>query len=174
MNENTTSDNDLGDASEQDISKSQRKREHLATQQFIKTLIELPRKQLTQLPLPAHIIEEVVAAGKLTKSALKRQVGFIAKRIEDQEVQAAQRALIQLQAPHKASVAQFHQHEQWRDELLDVNNQNKNNLIEELVSQHNADRQKLRQLMRNAAKESNKDQSPKSARALFQYLSNLG
>ena len=174
MNEHSNLEDDLDDALEQGVSKSQRKREHLATQQFIKTLIDLPRKQLNKLPLPTHIVEEIIAAGKLTKSALKRQIGFIAKRIEDEEVQAARQTLAQLQAPHKASVSQFHQYEQWRDELLDANNQSKNSLIEELVSQHNADRQKLRQLMRNAVKESNGDQPPKSARALFQYLSNLG
>ncbi len=170
LNTDQTSEDDWASP---EISKSQRKREHLAIQQFVKEMIELPIKQLKQLPLSEPLMAEVVSARKLARSALKRQIGFIAKFMEPDEAEIAQKAFAKLHASQKQANKIFHQHESWRDQLLDRTNQHRETLIAELVEQHSADRQRLRQLIRAAEKEQDADKPPKSARQLFQYLKEI-
>jgi ribosome-associated protein len=67
-------------------------------------------------------------------------------------------------------VREFQRLEQWRDRLLTGDEE----VLNELASHFpQADRQHLRQLVRNAAREREQHKPPKSARALFQYLSEL-
>jgi len=64
----------------------------------------------------------------------------------------------------------FHKLGKWRDELL----AGKEGVMDDILSEiPGADRQHLRQLIRNAAKEKEKDLPLKSSRALFKYLKEL-
>jgi len=57
--------------------------------------------------------------------------------------------------------------ENWRDKLLSGDNQEQQNYLQ---AHPNADRQQLRQLVRNALKEIELNKPPKSSRGLFRYL----
>jgi len=60
--------------------------------------------------------------------------------------------------------------ERWRDKLVAGGN----DALAELLNEHpHADRQQLRQLLRNAQKEAEAAKPPKSSRLLYRYLKNL-
>lgn len=150
-------------------SKSAVKRAFKAQQAFARTLVDTPEKFLTQLGLSETVMDEVRLARTLSKSALKRQIGFISKRMTDEDIAGAEQTLANLQQPDASANARFHELEQWRDELL---NGDESQLIR-LVDDFGADRQQLRTLVRNAQRERDSEQPPKSARLLFKYLRQL-
>jgi ribosome-associated protein len=78
--------------------------------------------------------------------------------------------LHKLQQPHKDEVKVFHEIEKWRDELLYGDQELLNELV---IKFENFDRQHVRQLIRNAKKEQEKNKPPKSARLLFKYLTEM-
>ena len=64
----------------------------------------------------------------------------------------------------------MHHIEKWRDDLLAEGD----SALERLLTEYpTADRQFLRQLIRNAKKELQANKPPKSARSLFKYLRDL-
>ncbi len=150
-------------------SKSQIKRELKALQDFVRRLVEISHNQLKQLPLSEPIIEEIVGARLMTKTALKRQIGYISKRITEEPVEQARELLDRLQKPDAQANARFHQLEHWREQLILDNPET----VQHLVDHYQADRQYLRQLVRNAKREQQREAAPKSARILFQYLRKL-
>ena len=150
-------------------SKSAVKREFKSLQEFVRTLIELPDSQLQKLGLSSFVTDEIARARTMSKSALKRQIGFITKNMIDEPVDQARATLAAMKQPLARANAHFHQLESWRDQLIDGNEE----VIEILVHRYQADRQKIRQLVRNAVREADREQAPKSSRLLFRYLRTL-
>ena len=75
----------------------------------MRQLINTPDGQLKKLPLSDYIREEIAQARTMSKSALKRQVGFISKRMADEPVEQAIQQLGSLQQPAAQANAHFHQ-----------------------------------------------------------------
>lgn len=89
--------------------------------------------------------------------------------IKEDEV-AIRFALDKADKPHKEEVDKLHKLEQWRDNLL----QGDQDLFNELLGRfEDFDRQYVNQLIRNAKKEHKLSKPPKSSRLLFKYLSEL-
>jgi len=132
-------------------------------------LVELPLSKLDQITLSERILDAIILAKKLKKSALQRQLRYISGIISEEDIETIQAQLQQLAIPHQQEVESFHQIEEWRDKLLTGDNE----LINELVETLNADRQHLRQLVRNANKEAQLNKPPKASRLLFKYLKNI-
>jgi len=132
-------------------------------------LVELPLSKLDQITLSERILDAIILAKKLKKSALQRQLRYISGIISEEDIETIQAQLQQLAIPHQQEVESFHQIEEWRDKLLKGDNE----LINELVETLNADRQHLRQLVRNANKETQLNKPPKASRLLFKYLKTL-
>jgi ribosome-associated protein len=151
-------------------SKTQIKRELQALRDLGRQLIDLPARDLDKLELPEDIYEAVTDAQSMSKGALKRQTGFLGGLIAEADYEDIERRLTQLRQPHQGQVKQFHQLEQWRDQLLSGDDAIYGELIAEFDS---FDVQHVRQLVRNAARESKQGKPPKSARQLFQYLQQL-
>ncbi|MGI9318495.1 MAG: ribosome biogenesis factor YjgA [bacterium] len=147
-------------------SKTAVKREYKSVQEFVRGLLEISDSQLKKLPLSDFIREEIDRARSMSKSALKRQIGFISKNMAEEPVEAAREKLAALKQPHAQANAHFHQLEAWRNQLIGGDD----SVIETLVNQHQADRQRIRQLVRNAAQEAQRQQPPRASRQLFQYL----
>jgi ribosome-associated protein len=81
-----------------------------------------------------------------------------------------QEALDTLRNKQNRATALLHRLEKWRDELIAGDNET----LEEVVAAFPAaDRQQLRQLIRNAQKEEEAGKPPKSSRELFRYLREL-
>lgn len=151
-------------------SKTQIKREVLELKDLGKQLVELPEKALQKLPLSESFREAILDARRFSRGALQRQLRFIAGMVPGEDVDAIRKALEELRQPHHRQVREFQQLEQWRDRLLAGDE----DLLNELAQRFpQADRQHLRQLTRNALREREQHKPPKSARALFQYLSEL-
>ena len=161
---------DYDDYEEFGKSKSQVKRELQELHDLGKQLVELPDAHFLQVPVSDKLREAVTAAKKMKLAALKRQLKFVSGLMQKEDEVAIRTALEKLRKPHKQKVEQFHEVEQWRDSLLEGNQE----LISELADKfENFERQHVNQLIRNAKKEQTNNKAPKSARLLFKYLSEL-
>ncbi len=150
-------------------SKSQIKRELLALQDLGRQLVELPDRSLRKIPLSESLLSAIHEARRFKHGALKRQLQYIGGLMREEDSDAIQQALDSLTKPKRETVRLFHQLEEWRDKLLAGDDQ----LISQLVDELNADRQHLRQLVRNANREREQEKPPRAARNLFQYLQEL-
>jgi ribosome-associated protein len=151
-------------------SKSQIKRELQALQALGKQLVELPDKQLINVPVSEKLRDAIHSAKTMKHGALSRQLKYIGNLMPNEDEASIRKALDKLQQPHKDDVVAFHKLEEWRDRLL----QSDQALLDELALKFNEfERQYVGQLIRNAKKEQAQNKSPKSARLLFKYLSEL-
>jgi len=155
------------DEFEDEISKSQIKRELLALKDLGKELVELPVRDLDKLDLSERLYESLVKAHGMTKGAFKRQVGTIGKVLIHEDHEAISAKLEKIRQVHNGEIKQFHQLEVWRDELLSGDA----NVMATLRNEfEDFDMQHVRQLVRNATKELEQNKPAKSARLLFKYL----
>ncbi len=144
-------------------SKSKRKRQMIALQEIGEKLVDLPSAQLSKIPLDSTLLAAILATHSLTShEAKRRQLQYIGRLMRDvEDIVPIQTALDHVTLKSQQSKAQFHQIERWRDRLIAENDQA---LQAFLVQFPNADRQQLRQLIRNAKKKEGSD------KALFKYL----
>jgi len=151
-------------------SKSQIKREMQALRDLGKQLIALPASTLGKMPLSDAVRDAVLAAQEFKREALRRQIQHIGALLRGADVDAIRMSLESLSRPHREEVQALHEVEQWRDGLIGSDE----HLLETLANRFDDfDFQRVRQLIRNARKEQQREKPPKSARALFKYLSDL-
>lgn len=155
---------------DEEISKSQRKREVEALQALGERLITLNSAQLTQIDLPDKLRDAVREAKRLTANgAIRRQKQYIGKLMRNVDPEPIQAKLNEWDGTSREQAAKFHQLERWRDRLLADDK-----AISELVLAYpHAEVQRLRTLMRNAHKEQAAGKPPKSSRELFKALRQL-
>lgn len=150
--------------------KTQIKRKIRGLNDLGKQLMQLPEGHQKKMPLSNEMRDAIADAKRFSKGALQRQLRRIANMMQHEDVEAIRLELLKLLQPSKQQTEAFHQLEQWRDKLI-VGDEK---LLTELIDQFpNIDRQYIRQLVRNAQNELKKNKSPKSARMLFQYLSEI-
>ena len=151
-------------------SKSQIKREIHLLHDLGKQLVALPQSQLRTLELTEPLQTAIMDARRFKRGALKRQLQYIAGLMREVDAAAVQLALDGFHRPQQQELEAFHEVEAWRDALLAGDDL----LLDELVGRfQHADRQHLRQLVRNANREQKLNKPPKSARTLFRELSAL-
>ncbi len=149
-------------------SKSQRKREMTALQDLGTELTALSERDLARIPLPDDLRRAIDEARAITsRGALRRQRQYIGKLMRAVDPEPIRAALDKLRQKSARAAAELHRIEQWRDRLIDEGQSALNAFSAEYPG---ADRQRLRQLMLNARKERERQQAPKSARALFRAL----
>jgi ribosome-associated protein len=170
------SDDSLEDVGE--VSKSQLKREALSKKSLASDVIALGKKQFADAPLDEDLREEFVAARKITAHvARKRQLMFVAKKLRNTDTTEIEQYLATLQQDASQITLRHHRAEAWRDRFLAAGNSgdpnNDHALAEFLEHRPDADRQALRQLIRNARREHAAGKPPASARALFRMLRDM-
>jgi len=134
-------------------------------------LSELSATQLKTLELPDNIYKAVVeVSGMPHKGARKRLLKFITGQLNKIEVEPVLEKLARMKNKSAHAVREHHIVERWRDRLIAGGN---DVLTELLNEQPHADRQQLRQLLRNAQKEAEAAKPPKSSRLLYRYLKDL-
>lgn len=153
-------------------SKSQIKRDMLALSELGAQLVDLPPATLAKLPLPDELASAIRECQAISKhGGRKRQLKFIGKLMREIDVEPIRTMLEQLSAPQRNEVKQFHLVEQWRDRLLEEGDQALTALLEQYP---NADRQQLRQLLRNARNTKLSEAKRKTAgREIFKLLREL-
>ena len=134
-------------------------------------LSELSATQLKNLELPDPIHKAVAeASGMPHKGARKRLLKFITGQLNKIDVEPVLEKLARMKTQSAHAVREHHMAERWRDRLIAEGNE----ALTELLNEHpHADRQQLRQLLRNAQKEAEAAKPPKSSRLLYRYLKNL-
>jgi ribosome-associated protein len=149
--------------------KSALKRESHDLEQLGIALAELPTEKLAKVPMPDKLAEAVKAARSITSfGALKRQRKFVAKLLRDMDdVTPIRERLDSFNQNTAEAIHRHHLIERWRDRMLAGDDSDINAF---LADHPEADRQKLRQLCRDARKEQQAEAPPRSARQLFQYL----
>lgn len=171
MNNENDAFEDNGDDEENLVSRSQVKRESHALTELGREMTKLEPSVLDKIPLEENIRDAIIAVRKMKKgSALKRQIQYIGKLLrntDDEPIRAAYEKAIN---PYREDVKLLHKMENWRDRLIAEGDKALEDLIEEIPQ---VDRQHLRQLIRQANKEREKNKPPKSSREIFQYLKQI-
>ena len=148
-------------------SRSQLKRDFQELKTLCRELVGLSAKQLEAMPIDDDARAAILSAKNMSRGALQRQLRYLVRLMEHEDVDAVRAALQESSQPHTDEVAAFHQIERWRDELIDGDDAH----LMGFVGEHpQFDRQRLRQLIQNARRERDRDKPPKAARQLFQYL----
>ena len=152
-------------------SKTRRKKDADALQQLGTDLLDLPESDWIKLSLPDTLIDALRELKRIhSRSALKRQRQFIGRLMRDVDPEPIHRHFEQLRQKTRQQVQAHHALEQWRDRMIEE----ADTAIEAYLQEHGgADRQHLRQLVRQARKERDMNKPPKSARALFRYLRDI-
>jgi len=155
------------DDNEQIRSKSQQKREHHALHDLAESLTRLSASELERIPLSDELRDAVEQASHLQRGALQRQVRYIAKRLVTEDAKNLGEALERLRHGSREETARHQRIERWRERLL---NEGRESLSEFLDAHPQTDRQRLRQLIRNALSERERGQPPKAFRKLYALL----
>jgi len=155
-------------------SRSEQRRAALDVLALGEKLVALSEAQLAKLPIPEDLLPHIRDAKRITSHvAHKRQLAFLAKQMrreDDEALDAIRDALDVGGEAARRETAALHRVETWRERLMadgDV-------ALAELLAEHpGADRQHLRQLVRNAIDERNRNKPPHAFRELFRELREL-
>ncbi|MEZ9704745.1 ribosome biogenesis factor YjgA [Vibrio breoganii] len=152
------------------VSKTEMKEDMEALQKLGEELVELKPSVLEKFPLPDSLADAIKDAQRFNKEAKRRQLQFIGKLMRQIDVELIQAALDKHHNKHSQASAELHKLEALRDRVVE----NGDSAIEEVLNQFpSADRQRLRQLSRQANKEKKASKPPKAYREIFQLLKEL-
>ena len=160
----------LDDFSEEK-SKTQVKRELHALVDLGERLTTFKPDLLNRLPLTDALRRALADAPKHTANiARKRHILFIGKLMRDQDIDAILTLIDQLDASTRQYNERFHGLERWRDRLLVGDDA----VLDSFVGDYpEADRQHLRQLIRQAQHEAAQSKPPAASRKIFKYIREL-
>ena len=152
------------------VSKSELKRDAQQHQQLAIDLAAMSKKQREKLPLSDDLVEAMVVADKIRakSEAYRRHINYISKTLRSTDNVAEIESAIELMLNknNQADVL-LNKIEAVRLELI----QNGDAQVNELIAEYpELERQKLRQLVRQAAKEAKAEKPAKGFKDLFQYL----
>lgn len=136
-------------------------------------LSEMTENEIKKLELPQTLADALLLLKRMDRGpALKRQKLFIGRYLRQDEplIVEIKEKLAEIEAKKKQQNAHFHKLEKWRDRLVEEGD---SALVEFLEFYPQADRQSLRQWIRNAQKEQKESKPPKSSREIFKYLKGL-
>lgn len=155
-------------------SRSQNRRDALEVLALCEQLVALTPAQLAKLPVPEDLLPHIRETRRITSHiAHKRQLAFLAKQVRREDeatLDAIRDALDEKGEASRREISAMHRVEAWRDRLLadgDVA------LAELLDAYPEADRQLLRQLVRNTLEERKRNKPPRAFRELFRELREL-
>ena len=152
-------------------SRSQQRRDALDVLALAGQLATLEPGRLAKLPVPERLLPHIAEARRITSHiARKRQLAFLAKQMrreDDEALDAIRDALDAGGEAARRETARMHRAESLRERLLDGGDA----ALGELLGEHpGADRQQLRQLVRNALDERAKNKPPRAFRELYRAV----
>lgn len=150
-------------------SKTEIKQEAQEIKKIGEKLVNLGEAALAKMPLDDHVREAIVLARNINKKkdGYRRQLQFIGKLLRKIDLAPLESALLELQMHHQVNNAKFHELELLRDKLINGGDAEIQNTLDAYPF---LERQKLRQLLRQVAKEKKLEKPPAAARELFKYL----
>jgi ribosome-associated protein len=150
-------------------SKSEIKREMHQLQDFAQNIVNMSKHQRSKLPLTDDLKYAMEVADKIANKheALRRHIRHIAKILLETDLEPIKQALDVMANKHQQESSKHTKLEDLRESLMTQDNE----LIENLLSDNaSMERQKLRQLVRQASKEHKAEKPAKYSNELFQYL----
>jgi len=161
--------NDIDDLEEELKSKTEIKREMHQLQDFAQRLVEMSKHQRSLIPLSEDLKDAMIVADKIKNKheAMRRHIRHIAKILLETDLDPIHQAIDVMANKHQQATAKFVRLETLRDELIEQGNDAVESLLAEFESM---DRQKLKQLVRQAAKEKKAEKLGKHYKNLFIYL----
>ena len=155
-------------------SRSEQRREALEVLALGQQLVGLTAAQLAKLPIPEDLLPHIRETQRITAPiARKRQLQFLAKQMrreDDATLEAIRDALDAGGQAARRETAALHRVEAWRERLVGDGDAALAELLDEYPQ---ADRQRLRQLARNAHEEKLRNKPPHASRELFRVLRTL-
>jgi len=150
------------------VSKSQRRRDALEVKSLAQELINLSQAKLGRVPLDDSVRAAVMEARAIRSNvARKRQMQYVAKLLRRDDPEPILLALEKFDGEAREITGRQHRCEAWRDFLLEAGDQ----AVSKLMEYRDAtDTQAIRQLIRNASRETARNKPPVSSRALFKIL----
>ena len=132
-------------------------------------LVDLTKGEREKIPLDEELLTAVELCTRINrkKDGFRRQLQLIGKKLRAREIEPIEIALANLKSSNSASNRHFHSLEKMRDDIVN----NGMDGINRAVSDHpQLERQKLRQLHKNAQKQAAENKPPIAVREIFQYL----
>ncbi len=156
-------------------SRSANRREALDILALGEALAAMSQAQLARLPIPEELLPHIRETQRMTShGARKRQQAFLAKQMrrqDDEALDAIRDAMSKDGDAGRRETALLHRVEALRDELLGHDG---DDAMTALLAEHvQADRQHLRQLVRNTLEERKRNKPPHAFRELFRELRDL-
>ncbi|HAU1573550.1 TPA: ribosome-associated protein [Legionella pneumophila] len=156
---------------DEQISKSQKKRDAHYLQDIGVKFIDLSTSKLDSLPLPDNLRQAIMDAKSIkSHGAKRRQAQLIGKLMRAADIETIIAAYEKILEEESSITASFHEIELWRDRLLQ---DGKDALTEFIDAYQPDDVQQLRQLIKKALDDQIKDKNTGAAKALFRYLRSL-
>jgi len=151
--------------------KTRIKKEIAALFQLAEEISALSLATINSFELPENIRTGIIqVSGMGHTGARKRLLKYLAGQLHKIDVEPILEKLSRLKNQSAHAVREHHIVERWRDRLIAEGD----NALAALLDEHpHADRQQLRQLVRNAQKELQAAKPPKSSRLLYRYLKTL-
>jgi ribosome-associated protein len=149
------------------ISKTQRKREMQALQDFGEELVALSAERLAELGLPPLLLDAVLQTKRISKfGALRRQMQYLGRLMREVDAAPIRARLDAWNGVSADENARLHLIEGWRARLVEDER-----ALGELVSAFpHADTQRLSALIRTIRREAEAGKPPRSFRELFREL----
>ena len=153
-------------------SRSAQRRAALDVLELAEQLVGMTAAQLERLPIADELMPHIRETQRMAShGARKRQMAFLAKQMrrqDDAALEAIRDALSKDGEAARQETAAMHRIEALRDALL---GEQGDDAMTQLLDAHpDADRQKLRQLVRNAHEERRRNKPPRAYRELFREL----
>jgi ribosome-associated protein len=163
---------DSDDDQESTPSKSARKREMTALQALGESLVELSERELVRIPIEDTRLLVTIreARGIKSNSARRRHLQYLGKLMRSVDPEPIREALEALHRQRQGETRAFRELEAWRDTLLQEGDSAIQGLIQRFPG---ADRQLVRQLLRQHKRETATGKPPAASRKLFRYLREL-
>jgi len=149
------------------VSKTEMKNDMTALQKLGEELVGLKSSQLSKIPMPEDLLLAIKDAQRFNMEARRRQLQYIGKMMRTIDPEPIQAALYKLRNKHSQNTAVLHKLEQMRDRIVE---QGDDAINDAMVLYPEMDRQRLRQLARQAKKEKEANKPPKASREIFQVL----
>lgn len=162
-------EHDIDEFDEDYKSKTDIKREMHELQDLALKIIRLSKSQRSKLPLNEELRDAMVLADKITNKpdALRRHCRFVAKLLLETDVDAIRKEMDALANKHQQQTKQQEKFEVIRDTLMSGSNDEVEAVLAESPGM---ERQKLRQLIRQASKEKKAEKLGKNYRDLLAYV----
>lgn len=152
-------------------SRTRRKKEDQARKALGHALVALGAEQRAAVDMPSELREAVQLACQTRRhGARRRQMQYIGTLLRHMDTTPIRQALENIYRGDRVKAQAFKRIESWRDALR----QGRDDIIEEIMAAcPGADRQQLRQLVRNARQEVRAGQGTIASRKLFKYLKEI-